>query len=582
VHILNVSDLSKAYEGRTLFEGVSFGIDAGDRVAVVGRNGAGKSTLLQLVAGIGQPDAGRVVANNRAHIAHLPQNPTYPAGLAVRQVAAPDDATVRDHEVDEMLDRLGLDPTAEVAALSGGQRRRAALAAALLPKADLVILDEPTNHLDVGTIDWLEDVLRERNSALLLVTHDRYFLERLTTRIVEIDQGRVFTHEGTYSDLLQARAEREELRTRKERRRQNLLRKEVAWLRRGPKARTSKPKFRLEQAERLQRGAPEPDEAQLELGTGRRRLGSDVLEIEDVRVTYGGDQPVLDKVSIGFGPGDRAAVVGPNGSGKTTLLRVLTGELTPEAGTVHTGKTVEIGYYRQEHRDPPLDQKVIDTVTDIAPWIPLANGEKLPASTLAERFGFDDRLQHAAVARLSGGERRRLALLHVLVAAPNVLVLDEPTNDLDLDTLRVLEDHLDGFGGTLIIASHDRYLLDRTCDVIYGLEPDGSISSYLDFDQYHEERLRKERAIEAAAVRHDRVKPDASTERNRGRQARMREVRSLEARMQRLQSERADLHHALATHATDPERLVSLQADLDTIEQELTTAEERWLDLAVD
>jgi ABC transport system ATP-binding/permease protein len=478
---------------------------------VVGPNGSGKTTLLRILAGDEEPDEGEVVTANGARIAYLPQDPALPDLQALDAVDEATDHTVPRHEAEAMLARLGIPLGLPTSEMSGGQRRRVALAITLLPPADLLVLDEPTNHLDVETIAWLEDTLRSRACGLLVVTHDREMLERLVERMLEIDplgdrrsgRGSVYWHEGSYSDLLEARAERVRQSGAIEARRQNLLRKEIAWLRRGPKARTSKPKFRVEQAQALQAATPEGERGMLHLGTGRRRLGSDVITVEGASAGYDGT-PVVRDVDLLVGPGDRIGIVGPNGAGKTTLLRLLTGELAPLSGTVKHGTTVELGTYEQEARVAPVERSVLDTILDVGDRIPLANGDTLTAEKLAERFGFDGRLQRASVAKLSGGERRRLALLHLLVSAPNVLVLDEPTNDLDLDTLARLEDHLDGFTGTLLVASHDRYVLDRLTDQLLAIAPDGTVERHLDWNAYREvaeQRRRSQEATEAAARR---------------------------------------------------------------------------------
>jgi ATP-binding cassette subfamily F protein uup len=584
MHIVSVTGLSKGYEGRALFTGAAFGLSTDDRVGLVGANGSGKSTLLRLIAGDEDPDTGEVVFSKTAKVSHLHQEPRFDESTSALRIALSGDATVRDHEAEAMLDRLDIDPGAPLQAMSGGQRRRVALARTLLPASDLLILDEPTNHLDVDTIDWLEEELRRRASAVLMVTHDRYFLERLTNRMIEIDSsttpGEVHWHEGSYSDVLEARAEREAQRAKSEQRRQNLLRKEIAWLRRGPKARSSKPKFRLEQARALQDATPDDDKAQLQLGTGRRRLGNDVLELSGVAVAYG-DTAVLRDADLGIGPGERIGIVGPNGSGKTTLLRVMTGDLRPDAGTVRVGKTVEFGVYAQEASVPPMERTVIDTLREVAPHIPLANGETLPASALAERFQFDSRLQHAAVARLSGGERRRLALLHLLITAPNVLVLDEPTNDLDVDTLNILEDHLDGFTGTVIVASHDRFLLDRLTDRIIAVESGGQLREHLDWESYraaHQAAQDRRAATEAAGKR----RPDASAIDNRERQRRRKQLRSLEDRISKLERRRGEIDVALAAVGADFARAKELDGERQQVVEELAGAEEAWLELSVE
>ena len=507
-----------------------------------------------------------------ARISHLRQTPVLPGGASALQVArgAPGAA---DHEAAAMLDRMGIDPDADVGTLSGGQQRRVSLARALVEPADLLILDEPTNHLDADTIDWLEGELGRRACGLLFVTHDRYLLERLTNRMLDLHDTPTWV-EGSYADVLESRLARQDARAKAEQTRQNLLRKELAWLRRAPKARGTKAKFRVDQAQALMESAEIGEAPQLDLGTGRRRLGTQVLEAEGVTVRYG-DHTVLDAVDLHLGPGDRIGVVGPNGAGKTTLLKAIAGQLQPDAGTCRWGPTVELGVYDQQAQVAPRDVTVIDTVTDIAEWVPLANGERLSASALAERFGFAGPLQRASVARLSGGERRRLALLHMLVAAPNVLLLDEPTNDLDIDTLQRLEDHLDGFRGTLVVASHDRFVLDRLTDELVAVE-DGHLVRYLDWPSYREAHAERRAA---PAPRPGRT--SGSAEDNRRRQEQRRQVRALEQKVDKLGEQRQALLIALARVGDDYERAAELDRALKVLTAELERAEEEWLEATV-
>ncbi|MEX2503889.1 MAG: ABC-F family ATP-binding cassette domain-containing protein [Egicoccus sp.] len=575
--------MTASVEGRTLFADASFGLTSDDRVGVVGPNGSGKTTLLRIVAGDRAPDEGSVVARNGLRIGWLAQEPRLDDRHAVDVVLA-GDPTAGTHEAERLLSIVGIDPDQPTGRMSGGQRRRVAVAQTLLAPSDLLILDEPTNHLDVDTIDWLEDELRRRSSGLLLVTHDRYVLERLANRMLDLADEKVYWHEGSYSSLLEARAERAASRERSTARARNLLRKEVAWLRRGPKARSSKPKFRIEQVEVIgEAAAGDPEAKPLELGTGRTRLGNDVLDLREVTVTRG-DHTVLDAVDFAIGPGERVGIVGPNGAGKTTLLHTLTGQLPPDRGEVRVGTTVEMALYEQDVRagDTPgqADRTVLDTILDIATHVPLANGETLPAHRLAERFGFDGQLQRTPLSLLSGGERRRVALLHLLVAAPNVLVLDEPTNDLDLDTLTVLEDHLDGFTGTLIVASHDRYVLDRLTDRIVAVEH-GRLSEHLDWETYREAHLAGRRAV-AARDATTPTAPTATAQDNKARQAARKEARRLEQQVERLSIRRDRLHADMVEAATDVDRLTRLQTELREVETELADAEDRWLELTVD
>lgn len=576
--VLSATGLTKAYDTRVLFEDVAFGVSTDDHIGVVGRNGAGKSTLLRILAGDEEPDRGQVVLKSGVRITWLPQEPRPAAEATAIDVArGGQEAVVPEHEATAMLDVLGIPAEHEVGALSGGQRRRVALAKALLAPSDLLILDEPTNHLDVDTIDWLEERLKRRAGGLMMVTHDRYFLERLTNQMLEVEGGAVHRHEGTYADMLEARAERLAVSQRQDARRNNLLRKEIAWLRRQPKARTSKPKFREDTAHQLLAVENTAEEQTLQLGTGRRRLGKDVIDLVGVDAGYGGI-PVVSGIDLAIGPGARIGIAGPNGAGKTTLLRTLLKQLAPVNGTVEHGVTVELGVYDQDASVPQDDTHVLATILEIGTHVPLANGDRLPAGRLCERFGFDDKLQFTPVRRLSGGERRRLALLHILIEAPNVLVLDEPTNDLDLDTLAALEDYLDGFQGTLIVASHDRFVLDRLTDVLYAIDH-GRMTQYLDYEQYREAAAAKAR-IAAARIASATVAPatKTSTLDNRRRQELSKAIRSIESRIAKVTKLRDGLDDKLIAAAAQPERLLTLDAERRAHQEELDELEERWLE----
>ncbi|MEX1178187.1 MAG: ABC-F family ATP-binding cassette domain-containing protein [Nitriliruptor sp.] len=582
MHLISVDRLGASVEGRTLFSDVSFGLSSEHRVGLVGPNGSGKTTLLRILAGEREPDEGQVVARNGLRIGLLAQDPQLRDEPALDAVLAADPAA-RPDEAERLLAALRVDPDQRTAQMSGGQRRRVDLARTLLPPSDLLILDEPTNHLDVDTIDWLEDELRRRTGAVVLVTHDRYVLERVTDRMLDLvppsahREGTVLWHEGSYSSLLEARAERAATEQRATARARNLLRKEVAWLQRGPKARSSKPKFRTEQVEVIREAATgDEDSRPLELGTGRRRLGNDVFELRGVSLRRG-DHQVLDAVDLGIGPGERVGIVGPNGAGKSTLLHVLAGRLPVDDGELKVGTTVQLGLYEQA-AGAGLDgrQTVLDSVLDVATHVPLANGETLPAHRLAERFGFDGQLQRTPIGSLSGGERRRVALLHLLVAAPNVLLLDEPTNDLDLDTLAVLEDHLDGFAGTLVVASHDRFTLDRLTDRTLAVAG-GRLTEHLDWASHRNTVAGRSGGGSVGSRPASRPSRD-----NKERQAARKQVRQLETRVATLDRRRGELHTAMAEAATDPERLRSLQAELDAVATELGETEEAWLELSVE
>ncbi len=585
MHLLSLDAVGASVEGRTLFADASFGLSSEDHVGVVGPNGVGKTTLLRILVGERAPDTGSIVHRSGLRIGWLPQEMALPDADAAT-VVAQGDPLARDDEVAALLDRLDVAPDLPVLRASGGQRRRVALARTLLAPSDLLVLDEPTNHLDVDAVDWLEEELARRRSGLVLITHDRYVLERSVNRMLDLDPpapgepAEVWWHDGTYSSLLETRAERAATRHRTTARARNLYAKEVAWLRRSPKARGTKPRFRVEQAEKLRQAAAGDAASQpLELGTGATRLGDEVFALEQVSLARG-DHLVLDEVDLVIGPGERVGIVGPNGSGKTTLLHVLSGRLTPDSGTVRVGRTVQLAVFEQLATVAPAGTTTLETVLAIASHVPLKNGEQLPAHRLAERFGFDSRTQRTPVELLSGGERRRLALLHLLVRAPNVLLLDEPTNDLDLDTLAVLEDHLDGFEGTLIVASHDRFLLDRLTDRIVAVEG-GTLTEHLDWTGHRTQVL----AARAATQRRAGQRPAStsrSAEDNARRQAARKRGRQLEQRLAKLQQQRERLFAEMVTAASTPQRLMALQDELTRVDADISQTEDAWLEVSID
>ncbi len=516
--ILSIENLAKSYGERVLFQDVSFGIEAGDKIGVIGVNGAGKSTFLKVVAGFEPADNGKLVWASGVQVEYLPQNPVFePAATVLEQVfrgTSPAMRVIRDYEAaleaaqrepgeprwQERLVRLGqemdaqhawqleseaksiltklgiADFAARVGDLSGGQRKRIALASALINPAELLILDEPTNHIDNDTVAWLEDYLAAYRGALLMITHDRYFLDRVSNRTIEIDKGRVFAYTGNYSVFLQSKAEREEREAASEHKRQSLLRQELAWVRRGAQARSTKQKARLERFETLRsQEAVAPDE-KLAIEAGSTRLGRTVIELSGVGKTFEGRRLFSDFTYTVLRH-ERAGIIGPNGSGKSTLLNLLAGCLAPDSGTVRIGQTVKIGFFTQEGREMDESLRVIEYIQEEAHHVTTADGQTISASQMLERFLFPPHLQWTPIARLSGGERRRLFLLRILMGAPNVLLLDEPTNDLDVQTLTVLEDYLDSFSGAVIVVSHDRYFLDRTVDKVFAFE-DGAINQY--------------------------------------------------------------------------------------------------------
>jgi ATP-binding cassette subfamily F protein uup len=573
-NLVNLENVGKAYGTTVVLDAVSLGVGDGERIGVVGRNGGGKTTLLRLIIGAEPPDTGRVTRTSGLHVATVDQRGELPAATTVRSYVVGDaaehewagDAAIRAILAGLGLAGVGLD--ADLARLSGGERRRVALAAALVQQAQLLVLDEPTNHLDVEGITWLADHLRARKGGLLVVTHDRWFLDAVCERTWEVGDGTVRQFDGGYAAYVLARAERARQADAAEARRQNLLRKELAWLRRGPPARTSKPRFRIEAAEALIADVPAPRQAVELRALAQRRLGRSVVELEDVTLRLG-DRTLLDHVTWHVGPGDRIGVIGVNGSGKTHLLRLLAQEITPTSGTVRVGKTVHAAHLSQEVRELPRALRVIEAVAEVRGTAELG-GVELSAGQLAERFGFANERQWTPVGDLSGGERRRLQLLRLLLTQPNLLLLDEPTNDLDTDTLAALEDLLDGWAGTLVVVSHDRYLLERVCDSTVALLGDGSLAALPGgVDEY-----LARRAAAAGAV------ADERRERRGDTRAARKELTRLERRVETLQKREATLHEQLAQHATDYAKVADLDANLRSVVAEREAAEQAWLALA--
>ena len=520
MNLISIENISKSYSEKILLKDISLGIGEGDKIGVIGVNGTGKSTFLKIIAGVEETDEGKIIIANKARIEYLPQNPNFDEGATVLEQifkgSSPEMTLLRKYEF--TLEKLNSDPNNEmlqreilslnhqmdaakawqleseaktiltklgisnfdaiIGTLSGGQRKRIALASSLITPSDLLILDEPTNHIDNDTVEWLEQYLNKRKGALLMITHDRYFLDRVANRTIELHNGNLYNYSGNYSDFLEKKLEREELEQATERKRQNLYRKELAWIKRGAKARTTKQKARIDRFEKLEDQKIDTSSEKLEMSSVSSRLGKKVIELQNISKSFA-DKKLFEDFSYILLRDDRIGIIGPNGKGKSTLMNIMVGNLEADSGNIEIGKTVKIGYFSQEYKGMDEDLRVIDYIKEVAEFLPLSDGTTISASQMLERFLFTPTMQYTPISKLSGGERRRLYLLYVLMGAPNVLLLDEPTNDLDIQTLTVLEDYLDDFNGAVIVVSHDRYFLDRIVDKIFAFEKNGKIAQYI-------------------------------------------------------------------------------------------------------
>ena len=582
--LLSAEQVSKVYGDRVLLDGVSLYLERGDKIGVVGLNGAGKSTLLRLLAGTEEPDGGTVKTDPNVRLEYLPQNPVFPGeNTVLEQVLAPLSPQARqlaEYEAKSILTRLDMaDFDRKVGALSGGERRRVALAAVLARPCDVLILDEPTNHLDSEMVAWLEERLRGWKGALVMVTHDRYFLERVVNRIAQVEEGRLRLYPGSYDDYLEHKALEEESERASERKRQAVLRREYQWVMQGPTARGTKSRERLERYEALKARTGPAEKTSLELSACFSRLGKKTVALEEVGKSFGG-RTVIRQFSCTLLRDDRIGIVGPNGSGKSTLLNLIAGRLAPDSGRVEVGETVRIGYFSQEL--PPMDEemRVIDYVKEIGNRIPTPEG-MVTAGQLLEQFLFPPQVQWSPVGKLSGGERRRLFLLSVLAAAPNVLLLDEPTNDLDIQTLSTLEDYLDGFPGAVVAVSHDRYFLDRVCRRTFAVEPDGRVEGYPGgYSQYL--RLRRERQAARTAPakaaparpREERAQP---APRRKFTYKEQREFAVIEDEIAALEEELAGVKAGQEEKASDYVALQALMERQGELEKALEEKMERWV-----
>lgn len=626
MNILSLENISKNYGIKPLFENVTLGIEENDKIGIIGANGSGKTTLLRVIADVEQPDAGKVTRTQDKTLAYLPQNPPIDENANVLETIFAASSGVmkllRDYEIacqnlsrknDEkllakvselqheleisggweietnariVLDRLGIyDTSAKMKTLSGGQRKRVALAHSLIFKPDILILDEPTNHLDADTIEWLETYLARYAGALLLVTHDRYFLDRVTNFIFEIDRGAVQKFSGNYAYYLEKKEEQETLRAVEGHKREQLVKKELAWLRRGAKARTRKSKSRVNAAYDLIAQPKEKAASEIDIAIGAQRLGSKIIELRDVSKSYG-EQKLIDNFTYLLKRDDRIGIIGANGSGKTTLLEMITERIKPDSGEIEIGQTVRIGYYDQESRALNGEQRVIDYIRETAEYVQTVDGNQITASQMLEKFLFPPAAQYSFISNLSGGERRRLYLLKILMDAPNVLLLDEPTNDLDIPTLIALEEYLDDFAGALIVVSHDRYFLDRTIDNVFRFEGNGLIREYPgNYSAYleYKEREEIEKAEEKkAASEKDQLKINqkSQSESRKLTFKEKRELETLETDIAAAEKRQAEIETELNLYASEAEKVHELFIEQQKLTEKLENDLDRWTQLA--
>ncbi|WP_141506380.1 ABC-F family ATP-binding cassette domain-containing protein [Paenibacillus luteus] len=634
MHLLSVEHITKSYGEKLLFEDVTFGVEDGDKVGIIGVNGTGKSTFLKVIAGLEPADSGNVSIGNRVTVRMLAQDPVFapnettlehvlggnsPQLRAVQAYAAameaielkPSDTALQEQliKANQLMDeydawqlesdakmalsKLGIyDFEAKVETLSGGQRKRVAMAAALLLPSDVLILDEPTNHIDNDSVAWLEGMLQKRRGALLMITHDRYFLDRVSNRVIELDKGQAHFYQANYSRFLELKLDREEREAATESKRQNLLRNELAWIRRGAKARTTKQKARIDRFEALKADAPKQAGGKMDVSVASTRLGRKIVEMEDVTKRFGERTLIRDFSYIAV-PEDRVGIVGRNGSGKSTLLKLITGQLTPDEGTVELGLTVKLGWFSQEHEEMDQSLRVIEYIREAAEQVKTADGTTISAGQMLERFLFSPTMQWTPISKLSGGEKRRLQLLRVLMNAPNVLLLDEPTNDLDISTLTVLEDYLDDFPGVVFVVSHDRYFLDRTVDKIVAFEGDGVITHHTgNYTEYQEFVAKHGSGAPAAAIA-PKVQPAAAASRtdapanagaSKPRVTKMsykdqKDFEQIDGWIEAAEAEVSAIAERMEAASSDSVKLQELAAEQQQLEEKLEKLMDRWAEL---
>ncbi|MGH1392792.1 MAG: ABC-F family ATP-binding cassette domain-containing protein [Trichormus sp.] len=636
--IITLQSVKKDFGIKEILKDASFSLDATDKVGLIGTNGSGKSTLLKMIAGLETIDSGQIICNSSSKIIYLPQQPDLDENRTVLEQIFADSgeqmALVREYEeisdklahypednqlmsrlsvvmqrmdatgaweletnAKIILSKLGIvDFDALIGTLSGGYRKRIALATALLADPDVLLMDEPTNHLDALSVEWLQSYLNRFRGALFLITHDRYFLDQVTNRIIEIDRGDIYSYSGNYSYYLEKKALAEESALSSQRKHQGVLRRELEWLKRGPKARSTKQKARIQRVEAMRETEFKQTQGKVDISTVSRRIGKKVIELNNITKSYS-DRTLIQNFTYEFSPEDRVGIIGGNGAGKSTLMNIITGRVEPDAGNVEIGSTIHIGYFDQHSEEllTALDenQRVIDYIKEEGEFVKIADGTKITASQMLERFLFPGNQQYAPIHKLSGGEKRRLFLLRILISAPNVLILDEPTNDLDVQTLAVLEEYLEDFSGCVIVVSHDRYFLDRTVDSIFALEADGNLrqypgnySVYLDYKKAEEAQQNTANTKEKTKNSQEskvtsQTKDVENKKRRRLSNWEKREFEQLETKIAQLEDEKAQTEQALTKVApSNYTQVQKLYEEVEMLKQAIDNATERWLELA--
>ena len=594
MNILNAEKISKTYGEKVLFDKVVLGVNKGDKIGVIGVNGTGKSTFLKIIAGIEEPDAGEIVSGRGVTVSYLAQAPQFNPGDTIVGYVIKDKNNASEAEAKTILTKLGItDFDAAINTLSGGQRKRIALARTLVSPAEVLILDEPTNHLDSDMVIWLEEYIKKFKGELIMVTHDRYFLDNVTNRIVELDGGKLYGYDTNYSGFLELKTQREEMERATEDKRANILRRELEWIRRGCQARSTKQQARIDRYEDMKEASRQArasfENKALEMNSVSTRLGKKTIELSDICKSFG-EKKVIDDFTYIFLRDDRIGIIGKNGCGKSTLMKIITGNLKPDSGSVEIGDTVRIGYFMQENE--PLDEKmtVLEFVRSIGEYVTTATG-KATASQMCEKFLFGPKSQWTPISKLSGGEKRRLYLLSVLMSAPNVLILDEPTNDLDIETLEILEDYLDGFAGIVIVVSHDRYFLDRTVDRIFSFEGGGRLKQYEGgFSDYYEKKQAENGIASDGATQSVKEAVSGDTTSAKPKKyykerenklkftyAEQKEYDTIDDDIASLESKIEELDGEIAGAATQYSRLNELMQEKADVEAQLEHKMDRWV-----